>query len=208
MKAAVVVFPGTNCEKETYRALACCGFEPSYIWHDAKNLDNFDCVFLCGGFSYGDYIRSGALAKFSPVIGALNDYIKKGRGVSVGICNGFQILCETNYLSGALLVNEKAKFICKNVSLELNFNGIKKTISLPLAHKEGRYYNSNVPCEKVFLKYLQNPNGSMFDAAGLYNENTRVMGLMPHPERAVFAKNFGFFGIDIFEIIKSEIKRG
>ena len=114
MKAAVVVFLGTNCEVETKRALEFCGFEAEYVNFNANNLDNYDAVFLSGGFSYGDYIRSGRLAKFTPVVEALRKYIDKKRGLTVGICNGFQVLCEAHILKGALVENDCSKFICKN----------------------------------------------------------------------------------------------
>ena len=212
MKAAVVVFSGTNCQVETNAALEACAFEAKYVDSSIKNLDEFDCVFLCGGFSYGDYIRSGRLAKFTPVVGALEEYIEKQRGVTVGICNGFQILCEAHLLKGALLENDSSRFICKNVELKLDFKNVSKKISLPIAHREGKYVFSASDYKEVFamsfLKYVDNPNGSYLDIAGLYDKNRRVMGLMPHPERAMFAKNFGFDGEEIFKIVKEEIKRG
>lgn len=208
MKAAVVVFLGTNCEVETKRALEFCGFEAEYVNFNANNLDNYDAVFLSGGFSYGDYIRSGRLAKFTPVVEALRKYIDKKRGVTVGICNGFQVLCEAHILKGALVENDCSKFICKNVPLELKFNGIVKNISLPIAHREGKYVCFEDVYEYEFLKYLDNPNGSMQNIAGLYDCKNRVMGLMPHPERAIFARNFGYDGKEIFKIVEEEIKRG
>ena len=152
MKAAVVVFLGTNCEVETKRALEFCGFEAEYVNFNANNLDNYDAVFLSGGFSYGDYIRSGRLAKFTPVVEALRKYIDKKRGLTVGICNGFQVLCEAHILKGALVENDCSKFICKNVPLELKFNGIVKNISLPIAHREGKYVCFEDVYEYEFLK--------------------------------------------------------
>lgn len=208
MKAAVVVFLGTNCEVETKRALEHCGYECDYVHSDLKSLLDYDCVFLCGGFSYGDYIRAGRLAKFTPVAEALNSYVEKQRGVLAGICNGFQILCETKLLPGALLENENSKFICKNVFLELDLNGKKETITLPVAHKEGRYFCDATLRDMIFLKYLENINGSSDNVAGLYDKNRRIMGLMPHPERAIFAKNFGFDGKKIFDFIRDEVARG
>ena len=208
MKAAIIVFLGTNCEVETKRALEFCGFEAEYVNFDANNLDNYDAVFLSGGFSYGDYVRSGRLAKFTPVISALRKYIDKKRGVTVGICNGFQILCEAHVLKGALVENDCSRFVCKNVPLELSINGEKRNISLPVAHKEGKYICFEDVNDYKFLRYIDNPNGSMYDDAGLYDNNKRVMGLMPHPERAVFTKNFGYDGKEIFKIIREEVKRG
>ena len=122
--------------------------------------------------------------------------------------NGFQVLCETHILKGALVENDSSKFICKNVELELSYAGYKKNISLPIAHKEGKYICFEDVSEYEFLKYLKNPNGSMYDVAGLYDKTNRIMGLMPHPERAIFAKNFGYDGREVFKIIKEEIKRG
>ncbi len=208
MKAAVVVFLGTNCETETKRALEFCGFDAEYVDYKVKSLVKYDAVIFCGGFSYGDYIRAGRLAKFTPVVEATRKYIEQNRGVTVGICNGFQILCEAHILKGALVENNCSRFICKNVPLELYFAGCKKNISLPVAHREGKYVCFEDVSKYEFLKYTDNPNGSMYDIAGLYDSNNRVMGLMPHPERAIFAKNFGYDGNEIFKIIKEEIKRG
>ena len=212
MKAALVVFLGTNCEVETKAALEACSFECDYVDSNTCDLLGYDCVFLCGGFSYGDYIRSGRLAKFTPVIGALKKYIEAQRGVVVGICNGFQILCEAHFLKGALLENNSSRFICKNTPLRLEFSGIKKDISLQIAHREGKYVCGKKDFDEVesmaFLKYIDNPNGSYFDIAGLYDKERRIMGLMPHPERCFFANCFGFDGREIFKIIKDEIKRG
>lgn len=211
-KAAIIVFLGTNCNAETKRALDDYGFECDFVDYRESSLDKYDAIFLPGGFSYGDYIRSGRLAKFTPAVAALKQYIQSGRGVAVGICNGFQILCEAHLLPGALIENENAKFICKNVPLNLDFRKNIKQILLPIAHKEGRYFADDKDILKAknmaFLKYSDNPNGSIADIAGLYDKDNRVMGLMPHPERAYFAKNYGFCGRKIFEIIEEEIKRG
>lgn len=208
MKAAVVVFAGTNCELETKLALEASGFCADYVDSNTASLKEYDAVFLCGGFSYGDYIRSGRLAKFTPVIDALDNFIENQRGVVAGICNGFQILCEARMLPGALLENDCLKFVCKNIPLRLDFNAEQKDITLPVAHREGRYWCDEDVGGMVFLKYIQNPNGSKDDIAGLYDKNRRIMGLMPHPERAFFTKNFGFDGREIFKIIKEEIARG
>ena len=179
MKAAVVVFLGTNCEVETKAALEKCSFECEYVDSNTKSLLNYDCVFLCGGFSYGDYIRSGRLAKFTPVIAALRDYIEKQRGVCVGICNGFQILCEAEILPGALTHNSNMKFISKNVNLEFNNNIIK----LPVAHHQGNYLKTeNV---EVFMRYSEDVNGSDERIAGIIDKKNKVIGMMPHPERAI-----------------------
>lgn len=208
MKAAVVVFSGTNCQVETKAALEASGFEAIYVDSNTKNLDEFDCIFLSGGFSYGDYLRSGRIAKFTPLVESLYGYVEKQRGVITGICNGFQILCEAHLLPGALIENDCLKFVCKNTLLELDFNGVKKKINLPVAHREGKYFYRGDVSELVFLRYLENPNGSKDNIAGLYDNKKRIMGLMPHPERAFFNENFGFDGREIFKIIKDELKRG
>lgn len=208
MKAAVVVFLGTNCNVETKRALEDFGFEVDYVDFRENSLQKYDLVVLPGGFSYGDYISSGRIAKFTPVIDALAEFINSQRGFVLGICNGFQILCEARFLKGALIKNDSSKFICKNTPLLLEFGGNSKKIYLPVAHKEGKYIPSKDSCEDVFLRYLDNPNGSYNDIAGIYNPKARIMGLMPHPERAYFKSSFGFCGREIFKIVKDEIKRG
>ncbi len=201
IKAGVIVFPGTNCEKDTFDALVECGFEPKFVMADEKNIKNFDMVILPGGFSYGDYIHSGRIAKFSPVI----ESIKQFKGLKVGVCNGFQILTEINLLKGALLLNKTSHFISKKQSLIFN----NKKISLPVAHKEGRFYANEADLKEIkendmiFLKYNSNPNGSIDDIAGLINRKEKTVALMPHPERAVFKElNNGEDGRIIFDFFK------
>ena len=199
MKAGVVVFPGTNCDIDTKRACEFFGWETEFIWHDETQLDKYDVVFLPGGFSYGDYIRAGRLAKFSPVMLSLKNY----QGFIVGICNGFQILCETKLLPGILSTNTNTKFICEEVPLDF----IGKSITLPIAHGEGRYIaDENFRQDMVFLKYRNNPNGSDMDIAGLYDRKNRVIGMMPHPERAVFAETGNTDGRMFFEMLQREVK--
>jgi len=202
MKAAVIVFPGTNCDRDTRAACEEFGWETDYVWHFEQSLDDYDVVFLPGGFSYGDYIRSGRLAKFSPVIEAVKKYVKAKRGFVIGICNGFQILCETGLLPGVLTDNRDTRFICKKTGLKLNNS---KEITLPIAHGEGRYIAENIPKEMIFLTYTDNPNGSMEDIAGLYDRENNIIGMMPHPERAFFAETGSTDGREIFKIVEEAL---
>ncbi len=204
IKAGVIVFPGTNCEKDTFDALMECGFNPEYIYANETNLKPFDMIILPGGFSYGDYIHSGRIAKFSPVINSIKNF----NGLKIGICNGFQILTEINLLPGALLLNKSSYFISKNQSLIFK----NKKISLPVAHREGRFYAPDDILKKIkennmiFLKYDTNPNGSIDNIAGLVDYKTKTLALMPHPERAVFKNlNNGCDGRLIFEFFKELI---
>lgn len=204
LKVGIVVFPGTNCDRDTFIACEEFGWEPKYVWHSETKLDEFDVIFLPGGFSYGDYIRSGRLAKFSPVMLALKEFIEQKRGFVVGICNGFQILCETELLPGILMDNSNTRFICKNQELKLN----DKIIKLPIAHGEGCYQASSDVLKHlednnmIFLKYVNNPNGSIGDIAGLYDKKRRIIGMMPHPERAFFEETGNTDGWEIFKIIE------
>lgn len=204
LRAGIVVFPGTNCDRDTFMACQEYGWISEYIWHFETNLDDFDVIFLPGGFSYGDYIRSGRLAKFSPVMQAVKEFVDKRRGFIVGICNGFQILCESGLLPGVLTDNWNTRFICKTQSLKLS-NG--KEIKLPIAHGEGRYLAEPDIIEKlkkkdmIFLTYKGNPNGSMEDIAGLYDKEKKIIGMMPHPERAFFNETGNTDGKEIFKII-------
>lgn len=207
IKAGIIVFPGTNCDRDTQRACEFFGWETEFIWHDKTSLSKYDIVFLPGGFSYGDYIRAGRLARFSPVVMSLSEYVKSRRGFLVGICNGFQILCEAKLLPGILSVNDNTKFICEEVGL--SFEG--KQISLPIAHGEGRYIADentlqDVKAKKMdFLKYTDNPNGSVEDIAGLWDRETNVIGMMPHPERAIFSETDNTDGRAFFEVLESKI---
>ncbi len=225
IKAGVIVFPGTNCDIDTKRACEFFGWETQFIWHDEISLDKFDVVFLPGGFSYGDYIRAGRLARFSPVVMQLNEYIKKKRGFVVGICNGFQILCEAKLLPGILSVNDNTKFICEEVGL-LFENGHNEGEStsiknrepikggdchLPIAHGEGRYIADENDLRKIklnhmaFLTYVNNPNGSDENIAGLWDRENNVIGMMPHPERAIFSETGNTDGRAFFEMLESYI---
>ena|SRR5579862_7266390 len=198
MKFGVVVFPGSNCDHDTWYAVSHnLGQEAEFIWHDSPALGQVDAVILPGGFAYGDYLRCGAIAKFSPVMAAVKKFAAEG-GLVLGICNGFQILVESGLLPGALLRNRGLKFVCREVSLRVETTDspftseVEKgaTLRLPVAHGEGCYFAEERTLDeleaenRVVLRYLDNPNGSARDIAGILNRERNVMGLMPHPERA------------------------
>jgi len=192
----IVVFPGSNCDRDMLWALeGCLGIKTKFIWHESSDISGLDSIVLPGGFSYGDYLRCGAIARFSPLINSLGDFVKTGRRV-IGICNGFQILTESGFLPGALTTNKGLDFICKDSELEIItskgnwFNSSNNKINLPIAHGEGRYFCDEDTFKElsdndlIALRYLSNPNGSSYDIAGVINKNGNVLGLMPHPERA------------------------
>ena len=192
----IVVFPGSNCDRDMLWALeGCLGIKTKFIWHESSDISELDSIVLPGGFSYGDYLRCGAVARFSPLINSLIDFVKAGRRV-IGICNGFQILTESGFLPGALTTNKSLDFICKDSELEIItskgnwFNSSNNKINLPIAHGEGRYFCDEDTFKElsdndlIALRYLSNPNGSSYDIAGVINKNGNVLGLMPHPERA------------------------
>jgi phosphoribosylformylglycinamidine synthase len=201
MRFGVVVFPGSNCDHDAWYALTHnLGQQAEFIWHDSPSVGNADAVILPGGFSYGDYLRCGAIAKFSPVMGAIRKFADEG-GLVLGICNGFQILCESGLLPGALLRNRDLKFVCRNVTVRVEtantpFTAAAKPgqlLSLPVAHGEGCYFADQRTLDllekedRVVLRYMDNPNGALRDIAGICSERRNVMGLMPHPERAADA---------------------
>jgi len=203
MKAAVINFLGSNCVFETVEALISCGFETNIINQNETNLDDYNLITLPGGFSYGDYIAAGRIAKFSPVINALKEKIKKKNSFTLGICNGFQILCESGILLGALIENINQKFICEEV--ELNF--LNKTFTLPIAHQAGRYYIDDIKKLKDYelIKYTINPNGSIDNIAGIYDKKNFVLGLMPHPERNLITPFKPENGKIIFNFIREKL---
>ena len=199
MKFGVIDFPGSNCDHDCYHVVKNVLKQPvEYIWHTETNLDRFDCIIIPGGFSYGDYLRCGAIARFAKVMDALKAHADKGKLV-IGICNGFQILCEAGLLPGALQRNKNLRFICKFIDLKVENNKTKFTkkyknneiLRVPIAHGEGNY-----TCDKQTLAELkknkqiiftysgENPNGSMSNIAGICNKKRNVLGMMPHPERA------------------------
>ncbi len=198
MKFGVVVFPGSNCDHDAwYAASENLGETAEFLWHDSSRLGDVDAVILPGGFAYGDYLRCGAIAKFSPVMGAVKKFAADG-GLVLGICNGFQILVESGLLPGALIRNRGLKFICKPVRLRTETTdspfsaGLEKgqILTVPIAHGEGCYYADEKTLDqleredRVVFRYLDNPNGSLRDIAGILSEGRNVMGMMPHPERA------------------------
>ena len=210
MKIGVVVFPGSNCDHDAFHAIGEVLHQPvEFIWHQSRDLTNFDAVILPGGFSYGDYLRTGAIARFSPVMRAIEQFARAG-GPVLGICNGFQILCEAGLLPGALMRNTGLHFICRHVHVRVETTATPFTsaaaagqmLRLPIAHADGNYV-----CEPAALAELKrndqivfryctpdgriepaaNPNGSLEAIAGITNREHNVVGLMPHPERAVEA---------------------
>lgn len=196
MKVAIVRFPGTNCEFDTAYAFKQLGIKAQIIWHEDKNF-NADLVVLPGGFSYGDYLRSGAIAKFAKAMCGVLAHAKKG-GFVLGICNGFQILLELGLLKGAMKHNKDLSFISKNQKLKVisNDNALCKnfkkgeTIELPIAHGDGNFFADDKDLsflqdkDLITLSYENNPNGSVLNIAGICDENKKIFGLMPHPERA------------------------
>lgn len=215
MKFAVIVFPGSNCDVDMYHAIKDeLGEEVEYVWHDSTNLDEFDGILLPGGFSYGDYLRSGAIAGFANVMDAVKKAAAEGKPV-FGVCNGFQILTEAGLLPGTLRRNEKLKFMCKQVELVVENNdsmfttGYEKgqVITVPIAHGEGNYYCDQETYEslkannQIVFRYQNNPNGSLDDIAGIVNEKGNVLGMMPHPERAVDALLGSADGLQLFRSI-------
>jgi phosphoribosylformylglycinamidine synthase I len=198
MKFGVVVFPGSNCDHDAFYAVAQNLGQPAeFLWHDTPQIGDVDAVILPGGFSYGDYLRCGAIAKFSPVMAAVKRFAHEG-GLVLGICNGFQILVECGLLPGALIRNRGLKFICRQVELRTETTRSPFTsqsekgriLRLPIAHGEGCYYadektlNALEAEDRVVFRYLDNPNGSLGGIAGILSEQRNVMGMMPHPERA------------------------
>lgn len=207
MKFGVVRFPGSNCDQDAYYALLEQMNQPvEYVWHQDTDLRKFDCIVLPGGFSYGDYLRTGAIARFSPVMDAVIEHANKGRYV-IGICNGFQVLCEAHLLPGALVRNVGLKFVCKHVHIRVENENTPWTsvarrgqvLRIPIAHGEGRYVADEATLAqlnaagRVVFRYCSpdgaitddsNPNGSMENIAGIANEAFNVLGMMPHPERA------------------------
>jgi phosphoribosylformylglycinamidine synthase len=206
MRFGVVVFPGSNCEQDVMHALRYLGHEAAYVWHQETSLEGYDAVVLPGGFSYGDYLRCGAVARFSPVMEAVRAYADAGHPV-IGICNGFQILTEAQLLPGALLRNSGLKFICESVSLRVEQSVCRwldlapgTVLHIPINHNEGNYFCDEATLARleergqIVLRYCNAdgsrdaagsaPNGALDDIAGICNERGNVLGLMPHPERA------------------------
>jgi len=227
MKSSVIVFPGSNCDRDMDVALKKFGFKNQMIWHNDPNLPKSDLIILPGGFSYGDYLRCGSIAAKSKIIKSVVDFANSG-GLVVGVCNGFQILIETGLLPGALLRNKYLEFICKNVFVKINnsenkyFKNIKKNIlKLHIAHNEGNYF-----CSSDELKFIEdnnqiavnycnkngdiseenNPNGSINNIAGIFNKSKNILGMMPHPERMIDSYLSGEDGSIFFENLIGNLK--
>lgn len=221
MKAGVVRFAGSNCDFDAYNVLSeVFGFRTDLLWHKESIKDKYDLLFLPGGFSYGDYLRPGAIARFSKAMEDVQKHSREGRMV-IGICNGFQILCEAGMLPGVLMRNKKMKFICSEQYLRVENQKLsekieKKVINMPIAHADGNYYASSDELkrlsdqDRIILKYsdkygnidrLYNPNGSSENIAGIMNENCNVFGAMPHPERACDEMNSGCDGKMFFQAL-------
>jgi phosphoribosylformylglycinamidine synthase len=214
-KAAVIVFPASNCDRDMARALRKVGFSVKFIWHGdntEQDLSQFKLVTLPGGFSYGDYLRSGAIASHSPIMKQVKGYANAG-GLVLGVCNGFQILTESGLLAGALTRNKNIKFICDNVELIVSNAKSKfshnytqgQRINIPVAHHDGCYYADDATLAKlernkqIIFQYAHNPNGSKNDIAGIINEGGNVLGMMPHPERAIETIINGKDGLELFK---------
>ncbi len=212
MRAAVIVFPGSNCDRDMAVALKAAGADVSMVWHkDATLPEGVDLVAVPGGFSFGDYLRCGAIAAQSPVSQAIVAHVERG-GYALGVCNGFQVLTETGLLPGALMRNAGLKFLCKTVGLKVATTASAFTegyakgdvVNYPVAHHDGNYTADAETLavlqgeDRIAFTYAQNPNGSVADIAGVLSENRRVLGMMPHPERAVDAGHGGTDGKALF----------
>ncbi len=222
MKFGVLIFPGSNCDHDAFWTIQQVAKQPvTFLWHESHDLQNCDAIIIPGGFAYGDYLRTGAIAKFSPVMESVRRFAGGG-GLVLGICNGFQILCESGLLPGALLRNASLKYICKPVHIRVenadtpftNSCRVGEVLTIPIGHMEGNYF-----CDESTLKELRkgnrivfrystpqgeitraaNPNGSLASIAGICNPSRSVLGMMPHPERASEPELGGVEGMKIFE---------
>ncbi len=227
MKSSVIIFPGSNCDRDMDVALKKFGFKNQMVWHNDPNLPKSDLIILPGGFSYGDYLRCGGIAAKSKIIKSVVDFANSG-GLVVGVCNGFQILIETGLLPGALLRNKYLEFICKNVFVKINnsenkyFKNIKKNIlELHIAHNEGNYFCSDQELKsindnnQIAANYCNkngdvleesNPNGSISNIAGIFNKSKNILGMMPHPERMIDSYLSGEDGSIFFENLIGNLK--
>ena len=227
MKSSVIIFPGSNCDRDMDVALKKFGFENKMVWHNDTEIPKSDLIVLPGGFSYGDYLRCGSIAAKSKIIKSVIEFAKSG-GLVLGICNGFQILTETSLLPGVLLQNKYQKFICKNVFLKINnkenryFKNIKKEIlELHIAHNEGNYFCSEDELKslndnnQVAVTYCNengeeaedsNPNGALKNIAGIFSKNKNILGMMPHPERMIDKYLSGSDGSFFFENLIENLK--
>ena len=228
MKTGVVIFPGSNCDRDMiYVVGKLMGQQVVELWHKDSDLQNCDVIILPGGFSYGDYLRSGAIARFSPIMEEVIKFANAG-GIIFGVCNGFQVLCESHLLPGALLKNNNNKFICENVyiksqtsnSILTNLVDMDKALKIPIAHGEGRFYCDDKTLKdlnnssQILFRYCNkegdismesNPNGSIENIAGICNSNKNVFGMMPHPERAADEELFNTDGKSLFASLYSRV---
>jgi len=228
IKFAVIVFPGSNCDHDAYHAAKhVLGHEAEFIWHKETSLKGADVVILPGGFSYGDYLRTGAIAQFSPVMTAVREFAATG-GPLLGICNGFQVLCETRLLPGALLRNKDLKFHCEHVRVRVEQTdtpftaraSVGQVLNLPIAHGEGNYFADEATLtalessRRIIFRYCDaegrvtdsaNPNGSLRNIAGICSEGRNVVGLMPHPERACESPLGSEDGLVLFDSVVSSL---
>ncbi len=230
MKFGVVVFPGSNCDHDAYHALGQVLHQPvEFLWHQSEQVAGFDAIILPGGFSYGDYLRTGAIARFSPVMRAVEKFARAG-GLVLGICNGFQILCEAGLLPGVLVRNAGMRFVCRQVHIRVEtadtpFTAAAKpgqVLEIPIAHGDGNYFCDEATLDEldrnnqIVFRYTMpdgreepaaNPNGSLVNIAGVCNRERNVMGLMPHPERAVEAPLGSADGLVIFRSLIQSLMR-
>ncbi|EJY54886.1 phosphoribosylformylglycinamidine synthase I [Alicyclobacillus hesperidum URH17-3-68] len=222
MKWAVVVFPGSNCDEDAAQAVReTTGDTVDLVWHDATDLSQYDAIILPGGFSYGDYLRSGAIARFSPAVEAVRREVAEGKLV-LGICNGFQVLTESHLLPGALLRNNHLQFRCEMVELVVDNNTspftrayqLGERIQIPIAHGEGRFHADPETVAdlrnegRIAFRYAHSPNGSVADIAGILGQGGNVLGLMPHPERAIFDWMGSVDGRRLFQSMHQYVEEG
>ncbi|MFA5356398.1 MAG: phosphoribosylformylglycinamidine synthase subunit PurQ [Candidatus Omnitrophota bacterium] len=231
MKFGIVVFPGSNCDQDCfYVAREVLGQQAGYIWHKDTDLNRFDCIVLPGGFSYGDYLRTGAIARFSPVMNSIIGFAKRG-GTVIGICNGFQILLEAGLLPGVMMRNRDLHFICRHVYIktendQTRFTGLYNAgdiLSIPIAHNEGKYYVDARGLKelrdnnRIVFRYCSvsgdtdersNPNGALDNIAGIINKKGNILGMMPHPERSSEKALGSMGGYPIFRSIVNWVKKG
>ena len=222
MKFGVIIFPGSNCDHDAYWVIENVAKQPvTFLWHDSPDLQGCDAIIVPGGFAYGDYLRTGAIAKFSPVMGSVRKFAAEG-GLVLGLCNGFQILCEAGLLPGALMGNAGLKYICKPVYIRVESTNTPYTqrlsrgevLRIPIGHMEGNYFCDERTLaelrdqDRIVFRYSTpagditrkaNPNGSLENIAGICNEGRNVLGMMPHPERAAEPELGGTDGVKVFQ---------
>ena len=227
MKSAVIIFPGSNCDRDVLSSFESCGLNPQPVWHGDSELPKVDLVAIPGGFSYGDYLRCGSMAAHSPIMREVINYANKG-GHVLGICNGFQVLTETRLLPGALMMNAQLRFVCRDVHLRLenadtaftgSFNA-NNVVSMPVAHKEGNYFADEDTLKsledngQIAFRYCDskgevgmrsNPNGSQRNIAGIFNKNKNILGMMRHPDRAAVMQLGGTDGALIMASLRQAL---